>query len=220
MKHTFITFVLVFIISSFAAGQSKTRRSTPAPQVKYHATVGKNEAAFTFPLVPIQKYEWCPGGLQYAWTVKLNLNNQDFEFGYFMFTAMGASPCGRGNIQKLLREGQFSLFRKTDESDSQIAGVTEAGCLATYQDNYSDEFLVEKTIVSGFANQNKLIIKLSGAKTLRLLFANRPKYLNFESQILEKITSISVPVTYTANYLSAINKSCANKSRFNLPDNK
>jgi hypothetical protein len=202
MKHIVITFVLAVTASSLAAGQSRTKRSAPAPQaVKYHATVDENEAVFTFPLVPTQRYEWCPGGLQYAWTVKIHSENQDFEFGYFMFTAMGASPCGRGNIQKLLREGQFSLYKQNDGSGAMITGVAE-GRFVTYEDNFSDEFLSEKTIVSGLASQNQLTIKLSGAKTIQLLFADRPKYLTFESQILEKKKSMNVPVTYASKFPS------------------
>lgn len=207
MKRMCIPFLLVLCASSFVAGQSRVRRPTPAPGANYQATVNDNEAVFTFPISPTVKYEWCPGGLQYSWTIKINSNNQDFELGYFMFTAMGASPCGQGNIRKLLREGQFSLFRQSGESGSLITGVTEEGRFATYEDNFSDDFLAEKTVVSGFVSGNKLIIKVSGAKTLQLLFANRPQYITFESQILEKKRSTTVPVTYTANYLSAINSS-------------
>jgi hypothetical protein len=135
--------------------------------------------------------------------VKVKPNNQDFEFGYFMFTTLAEAPCGRGNIQKLLREGQFSLFRQADGSGSLITGLTEEGRLATYEDNYSDDFLAEKTIVNGFASQNKLTIKLSGAKILQILFAHQPKYVTFTTQILESKKATGVPVTYTSKFLSA-----------------
>lgn len=191
-----------------AAGQRRTQRSTFSPRAgEYHATVDQNEATFTIPLVSRQKYQWCPGGLQYAWTIKVKANNQEFEFGYFMFTAQGAAPCGEGNLQKLLSEGQFSLFRHSDQSDSLITGVTEEGRLATYEDNYSDDFLAEKTVVSGLPSQNKLILKVSGIRTLQFLFANRPKYVTFETRTFEKTQSVTVPVTYTANHPSAINSS-------------
>jgi len=190
-----------------AAGESRTQKLTSKSPAGYHAAVDQNEAAFTFPLVSTQKYQWCPGGLQYAWTVKVKANDQEFEFGYFMFTAQGAAPCGEGNLQKLLSEGQFSLFRHSGGSDSLITGVTEEGGLATYEDNYSDDFLAEKTVVSGLPSQNKLILKVFGIRTLRFLFANRPKYVTFETHTFEKKESISVPVTYTANHLSAIDSS-------------
>lgn len=210
MRYVVIIFLLAASTFSSAVGQSRTRRSSPAAQTsKYHATVDENEAIFTFPLVPTQKYEWCPGGLQYAWSVKIDAGNEHFELGYFMFTAMGASPCGQGNIQKLLREGQFSLFRQNDDAGTQITGIVD-GRFATYGENYSDEFLNEKTIVSGFATPNQLTIKVSGPKTVQLLFATRPQQLTFESQLLEKKKSVSVPITYRSSPLSAQTASVTN----------
>jgi hypothetical protein len=199
MKELILAFVIAVNVPCYVAGQVRAKRPVPAPLATgYHATVGENEAVFTFPLPPTQIYEWCPGVLQYAWTVKVNSDNQNYEFGYFMFTAMGASPCGRGNIQKLMREGQFSLFKQNDGAGSVITGVTGEGRFATYEDRYSDEFLAEKTDVSGFAGRNQITIKLSGPKAVRALFASRPRYVTLESQILEKQKSVSVPVIYAS----------------------
>jgi len=199
MKKLILVFIIAVNVPCYAAGQDRTKRPAPAPRaIEYHATVGENEAVFTFPLPPTQIYEWCPGGLQYAWKVKVNSDNQDYEFGYSMFTAMGASPCGRGNIQKLMREGQFSLFKQNDGAGSMVTGVTGEGRFATYQEGYSDEFLAEKTDVIGFAGRRQITIRLSGPKAVRLLFAERPKYVTLESQVLEKKRSVSVPVTYVS----------------------
>ena len=199
MKKLILAFVIAVNVPYYTAAQDRVRRPAPAPQATgYHATVGENEAVFTFPLPATQIYEWCPGGLQYAWTVKVNSDNQNYEFGYFMFTAMGASPCGRGNIQKLMREGEFSLFKQNEGAGSAITGVTGEGRFATYEDRYSDEFLAEKTDVSGFAGRRQITIKLSGPKAVRALFANRPRYVTLESQILEKQRSVSVPVVYAS----------------------
>lgn len=209
MKSFFIVFLSIIAASSFAVGQSKTKKTSVSQTVKHQAVVDVNEASFIFPINPTQRYEWCPGGLQYAWTIEVNSNNQNFELGYFMFTAMGASPCGQGNIQTLLRDGQFDIFRQDGESGSVITGLTEEG-FATYEDNYSDEFFIEKTIVTGMATQNKLTIKLTGAKTIQRLFANQPKQITFNSQILERKKSVNVPVTYTAKFLAAKNGSPQN----------
>jgi hypothetical protein len=210
MRYVVIIFLLAGSTFSSAVGQSRTRRSSAAAQpAKYHASVGDNEAVFTFPLRPTQKYEWCPGGLQYAWTVTIETDNQQFELGYFMFTAMGASPCGRGSIQKLLREGQFSLFKQNDGAGSLVTGVVEGG-FVTHEDSYSDDFLTEKTVVSGFAGPNQLTIKLSGPKTIQLLFANRPQHLTFESQILDKKKSLNIPITYQSRTASTQTTSVAN----------
>lgn len=218
MKHIFIAFLLFVAASpSLATGQSRVEKSTlVSPSVKYRAVVDENEAVFTFPLNPKQRYEWCPGGLKYAWFVKINANNQDFELGYFMFTAMGASPCGEGNIHKLLKDGQFGLFRQINESGALITGVTQEG-FANYEGNYSDDFLVEKIVVSGFATRNKLTIKLTGAKTIRLLFAKQPKRIIFTSQILENKKSVTVPTTYAARYLSAKSGSPQSRVAGNKP---
>jgi hypothetical protein len=137
--------------------------------------------------------------------VEVNSGNQDFEFGYSMSPKWGASPCGQGNIQKLLRKGQFSLFKRDSEDNSTqytlVTGLTREGFI-TY-DNNADVSLVEKPVVSGFASPNKLTIKLSGTKSLQRLFANQPKYLTFTSQLLENKKTESVLVTYTAKFLSA-----------------
>lgn len=211
MKYIFVAFLLIVAVSPFATGQSKNRKSTLTSQtVKYQAIVDENEAVFIFPLKPNQQYEWFPGGLQYAWTVKVNLNNQDFEFGYYMFTAQGAGSGGQGNIQKLLKDGQFSLWKQNSESGSTIIGLTEEG-FATYEDNYSDDFLVEKTIISGIATQNKLTVKLSGAKTIQKLFANQPKQITLTSQTTQSEQSVSIPVIYTAKFLAAKNGSPQNR---------
>ena len=69
--------------------------------------MSENEAVFTFPINPQKQYEWCPGGLQYAWNVSAQNGNDNFEFGFSLFTAMGASPCRKGNFLDLLREGEF-----------------------------------------------------------------------------------------------------------------
>jgi len=213
MKHLFIAFVLIITTSYFVAGQRKPKKSTFVPQtVKYQAVVDKNEAVFTFPLKPSQRYEFCSRGLRYVWSVEVNSDSQDFEFGYFLSPKWEFSSCGQGNIQKLLRKGQFSLFKRKSEDTSTeytvVTGLTAEG-FVTY-DNFSDESLIEKPIVSGFASSNKLTIKLSGTKSLQLLFANQPKYLNFTTQTLENNKNVSVLVTYTAKFLSAKKPSTQN----------
>jgi hypothetical protein len=206
---------LVITATNFVAGQRKTKKTSSFPQaVKYQAVIDKNEAVFTFPLKPSQKYEFCSRGLQYVWNVAVNSDDQDFVFGFSVSPKWAVSPCGKGDIQKLLRKGQFSLFKREREGNSTshtlVTGLTEEGFL-TYADNVEDP-LIETPVVSGFANSNKLTIKLSGTRSLQRLFADQPKYLTFTSQLLEDEKTESVLVTYTARFLSPKTASVDNNS--------
>lgn len=141
----------------------------------YGAVVSEGEAVFTFPINPQRHYEWCPGGLQYAWNVSAQNGNDRFKFGFSLFTAVGASPCETGDFAALLRSGQFSIWKVKGDSASIVSGN------------------VEHT-VSG--DGRLLSIILRGKDAVRLIFSKRPRHVIFQAQVLERNYSREVPVVY------------------------
>ena len=143
----------------------------------YQADVSEKEAIFTFPVNPQKQYEWCPGGLQYAWNVKAKNGNEAYEFGFSLFTAMGASDCGKGDFAALLKEGQFSIWRVKKDGSAVDLG-----------------FKVDHAVNS---NGRFLSIILKDKEAVRRIFSKKPKHVVFYSQVLEKQTLKKVPVVYT-----------------------
>ena len=205
MKHLFAAFILAVTATCLAAGQTRAGRSPSVPQkAKYQAVVDADEAVFTFPLTASQKYGFCSRGLNYGWHVEVSSEGREFEFGFTFIPKWAASPCGQGNIQKLLRKGQYDLYTKIVEGNSTsytlVTGLTEEG-FVTYADNIDGPFL-ETPLVSGSAGRNKLTIKLAGKRSLQRLFAAMPGHITFTTQLLDDIKTQSVPITYTARFLS------------------
>ena len=143
----------------------------------YQATVSEREAVFTFPVNPQKQYEWCPGGLQYAWNVKAQNGNDSFEFGFALFTDMGASPCGKGDFTALLHEGQFSIWKVKKDGGSVVPDLK-----------------VEHSVSS---DGRLLSIILKDKAAIRLIFSKKPKHVIFQSQVLKKKALKKIPVVYT-----------------------
>ncbi|MEI7997578.1 MAG: hypothetical protein WCH01_22040 [Methylococcaceae bacterium] len=130
-------------------------------QKSYQAVVSEKEAVFTFPVNSQQQYEWCPGGLQYAWNVKAQNGKDSFEFGFSLFTAMGASLCGKGDFTTLLNEGQFSIWKINKDSISIVP------------------YLKVKHVVS--SDRQFLNVMLKDQEAIKLIFSKKPKYIIFQS---------------------------------------
>lgn len=144
--------------------------------MSYKAVVSQNEAAFTFPINPQKQYEWCPGGLQYAWNIKVRDGKDGFEFGFSLFTPMGASPCGKGNFATLLNEGQFDIWKVKKGGASVVPG-----------------FKIDHAVSS---DGRLLTIRLKDKKAIDMIFSKKPKHVIFQSQVLERKSSKKVPIVY------------------------
>lgn len=142
----------------------------------YQAVVSEKEAVFTFPVNSQQQYEWCPGGLQYSWNVRAQNGKDSFEFGFSLFTAMGASLCGKGDFTTLLNEGQFSIWKINKDSISIVPNLK-----------------VEHVVSS---DGQFLNVMLKDQEAIKLIFSKKPKYIIFQSQVLEKKSSKKALVTY------------------------
>lgn len=143
-------------------------------QKNFQAVVNDNEATFTFPLNPNQEYEWASGGLTYQWSVIVTNNRKRYEFGFSLYTAQGASPTETGDINALLKAGQLSVWSGTK--------------------------VLDNVKVEGYASKakDKLTIKITGRKSIQLLFSSKPKYVTFSTllELFEKPTNVRVPVKY------------------------
>src|SRR6187455_1677769 len=89
----------------------------------YTAVVSATEANFVFELPARDEWEWrLPetrlAGLEYEWTVRVRRSNeQNFQFGYFLFNFPSQQP-SHGDLRILLQQGQWSVGE-----GSQIAGA-------------------------------------------------------------------------------------------------
>jgi hypothetical protein len=176
MKTIFILVSVMVVLFIAAPNKVEAQKVKSSGIGKFQAVVGKDEATFIFPIKTQKRYEWYGGGLQYAWQVKIKNKNRNYEVGYSLFTSMGATPTESGNFQDLLNNGQFDAWS--------IAGKTGS---------------VMEVSVKGFANdkQDKLTIKLTGSKAVQLLFSGKPQSIVFYTKILNKTTSVKIPVTYS-----------------------
>lgn len=148
------------------------------------ALVSKNEAEFTFPINPQKQYEWCPGGLEYAWMVSAHNGNDTFEFGFSLVTAMGASPCRKGNFRDLLNEGQFNIWKVKSNGASVVPDLK---------------------VEHAFNGDGQLLsIILKDKRAIELIFSKKPKHVIFQSQVLEKKLSTKVPVVYSELLTSSV----------------
>ncbi len=141
--------VLIFIAPFAAFTQNSS----------YEANVSADSAVFTFPINPRQKYTWSNGGLAYKWSIAVRNNGKNYDFGFYLFTPMGASLDESGDINALLRAGQFSAWN----NDNVISNIR----------------------VEGSANQtrDRLTIKVSGRVPLQLLFSGKPQFVTFSNQL-------------------------------------
>lgn len=156
-----------------------TATSVLAQANGFKATISSAEARFEFPIDPNYEYSWNSGGLTYAWNIKTVSPN--CEIGFSLYTAQGAGVTEEGNINKVLEAGQFSAF-----------------CGGRVRNDIR---------VSGFANneKNKLTVVITGAKSVKLLFATKPKHITFERvlELFEKPKVNRVPVVYEAGQTGA-----------------
>jgi uncharacterized protein YecT (DUF1311 family)/transcription elongation factor Elf1 len=159
-------------------GQFNAKKIFISEKKGYQAIVDEKEAVFTFPINPQRQYEWCPGGLQYAWNVEVRNNSNNYEMGFSLFTSMGASLCGKGDLRALLNAGQFDVWKITEDRGTIVPDLKIEYKLST--------------------NEKALTIKLTDKEAIKLIFSNQPKDVVFKSQILEKKSSVKVPVEYTS----------------------
>jgi hypothetical protein len=185
VKHMLMIIALAFVVHPFASAQSTSELWSP----RYQAVVDEQEAVFYFPIHPKPQWEWYGGGLQYTWSVRVRNNRRNFGFGYYLFTGFGAIPPEKGTFGRLLEAGQFS--------------VMDVGGYAENTEEY--RVLANNSTVAGFASKdgNQLIIKLSGAKAVRLLFSSKPSSCIFETQMLDEKTSIRIPIIYKSGHRGA-----------------
>lgn len=176
MKHLIVIAVLVFATFSFAFGQGKSSSTG-----KFQAVVGRDEATFVFPIRPQKRYEWYGGGDQYAWEVKIKNKNRNYKVGFSLTTPLSGGLAESGDFQVLLDRGQFSAWRVVRKTAEVI------------------EEEIEEVSVEGFSSEkhDRLTIKVTGREAVQLLFSGKPKSVVFYTKILNKTTSVAVPVAYT-----------------------
>ena len=158
---------------------SRLARSSSAasgnPTGPYVAVVNEAAATFTFPYPQSRRFEWCPGGLQYGFEVA----TPQYQFGFTLFTAMGASPCGEGNLQEMLNAGQTDAFRlQRDGGGESVPG--------------SDTSIS----IRADAQRRSLVVSVSGAPMVRRLLSGHPATVEFTMTTPAGEVKRRVPVQY------------------------
>lgn len=167
-SHVFVLMLMALVVPhAFASDRESGHR----------AFVTSDAAEFYFPISRTKLYEWCPGGIAYSWTVTFRNKRKTFEFGFFLFTAMGASPCETGNLSEMLNAGQFSVFEGAGKSRAVVPHIR-----------------VEHHITP---DGRALKIRISGSDNIGLMFSERPRTVIFSSIVGGKAApKQKVPVTY------------------------
>ncbi len=178
MKYIRLMCILIVTLSTPVLGQNRGRNTSEASG--HQALVGAGEAIFTFPIQPGRHYQWSSGGLEYTWNVKVNNSGRNYEFGFYLFTPMGAMPGQSGDIHALLRAGQCTIWKVTGQGLSGVEG-------ATVECSVSDD-------------EKSLTIKLRETKSINALLSSRPKYVTSWTQLelFAKSSSVRVPVEYSS----------------------
>lgn len=185
MKILFIlasVMVVLFVAAPNKVEAQKPKGGRDTSSIgKFQAVVGNDEATFVFPIRPQKRYEWYGGGVQYAWEVRLKNKNRNYEVGFSLTTPLSGGFAASGDFQVLLNSGQFSAWRVVRKTAEVIIEV------------------IEEVSVEGFSSEkhDRLTIKVTGSKAVQLLFSGKPKSVIFFTKILNKSTSVIVPVTYT-----------------------
>jgi hypothetical protein len=160
---------------SFLPTVAQAQKPSASHATQNKATVSNTEATFVFPLSPKRQYEWFSGGLQYTRHINVANNGRRYEFGFYLFMPMGATPAGRGDLQQLITAGQCSIW-----SRSKALQILPIECSTNQA-------------------QDRVIVKLSGDQAVRRFFSGKPRYVTFTSWLLEVKHSTQVPVTYASS---------------------
>jgi hypothetical protein len=172
MKYITYNITLLFLLSLPALAQNSS---------SYQAIVNTDEATFIFPLNPSQEYEWSNGGLTYKWSVAVSSSKGNYEFGFYLYTPMGATPEQRGDINALLQAGQFNVWRGNK--------------------------VINNVNIDGHANeaQDQLIIKIIDRRLIQRMFSQRPKYVTFSIQLelFEEPANVRVHVKYSSQIVAS-----------------
>ena len=160
-----------------APGPVPPLRSTAVPG--FTARVTSTGARFVFPLANRPTWEWnrptTPDNhAEYMWAVQVDNGGRAYEFGFYRFKFAGAKPA-RGSLGDLLFTGQQTV---AERSGPQASVLAEARVSVTEE-------------------RGRLVVGVEDAKTLQLLFSDRPRRAVFRIEVSgEKGVTREVQVEY------------------------
>jgi hypothetical protein len=146
----------------------------------YTAVVKDSEARFTLPAPQRPEWRWRrsetkESAREYAMSVKVSNEGQDYNFGFFLWKFPGARPKS-GSLASLIDAGQESLFARMTNGHNGI--VRDAGVKVKQEGD-------------------RVVIMVRGRKNVARLFSSRPAEVTFETALLdEPPISQTVPVVY------------------------
>jgi hypothetical protein len=131
----------------------------------YSAFVSPTEARVVFSVPVVAEWEWCRPetgnpDLEYRWTATVQNGEQVYTFGFYLFKCLRSGPT-RGTFDTLLRAGQMGVAEV-------VPGV-------------GGRFLPDAQ-VGAETSTTQLTLVVKDAKTLRLLFSERPLHVTLRMQ--------------------------------------
>jgi hypothetical protein len=122
------------------------------------AVVTARSAEFFIPVTHDRQWRWYrtttpDNDLEYCWQVGVSSGGVEYELGFYLFKFPGSAE-GVGDLAQLLKAGQASLWRRRDPDDGGSV-VTGAG-------------------VSVVVRDGGVVVRVSDAATVRMVFADRP----------------------------------------------
>jgi hypothetical protein len=148
----------------------------------YSVLVSASEARVVFPMAELDTWEWCLPetrqlDLEYSWTATVANGEQGYTFGFFLFKCLRSGPT-RGAFDMLLRAGQM--------------GVTEL-----HSSGGGGRFMKDVKVAT-VTSAARLTLVVRDARTLRLLFSERPVQATLRAQLPGEPNVIrEVPITYS-----------------------
>jgi hypothetical protein len=176
--HARMFFVGLAVVAS--AGAASFQTLAAQAREPYSALVAPTEARVVFPVAVLGEWEWCRAetsnlALEYRWTATVQNGEHAYTFGFFLFKCLRSGPT-RGTFDTLLKGGQL--------------GVTELNQIG-------GRFLQEAK-VGAVASATHLALVVNDAKTLRLLFSERPTHATLRTRLPGTQDMIrEVPIVYS-----------------------
>jgi hypothetical protein len=120
------------------------------------AVVTPRSAEFSIPVPHEGSWRWYrtttpDNDLEYRWLIGVSSRGVEYELGFSLYKFPGSAE-GVGDLAQLLKVGQASLWRRSPDGGSLVAGAT----------------------VSVFVRDGGIVIRVPDAATVRMLFADRP----------------------------------------------
>jgi hypothetical protein len=176
------TYARMFVVGMALAASANASffQALAAQANPYSAFVSPTEARIVFSVPVVAEWEWCRPetrnlDLEYRWTATVQNAEQAYDFGFYLFKCLRSGPT-RGTFDTLLRAGQIGVAEVLPGIGGRFLRDAEVGAETS---------------------TTQLTLVVTDAKTLRLLFSERPMRATVRVQLPGEPEMIrEVPIIY------------------------